>query len=63
MPAGAPERIVGPFQWIPKEGENLLLMSVSAAGDASILRKVTPGSSIAEWRLIPSDNNIGARKV
>src|SRR5262249_58474059 len=55
---------VGPFKWLPTaSGENFLLMAVSATGDANNLGKYPIGKSIADWRLVPNDNNLGVRKL
>lgn len=57
---------VGPFEWTPNlnaYGHDCVLMILSAAGDPSNVDHFTPGESIAEWRLVPHDNNIGQRNV
>ena len=63
LPPGSPEVTVGPFTWTPSASDNVILMAVSATGDASNLAKFSDGKSIANWRLVPNDNNIGMRKV
>jgi hypothetical protein len=45
------------------EGDNFILMAVSASGDVSNLGKFRVGKSIPDWRLVPHDNNLGMRKV
>jgi hypothetical protein len=59
--------IVGPFKWIPKAGQECLLMYVSADGDKS---NADPASNIPcangptpGDRLVRFDNNIGQRNV
>jgi hypothetical protein len=61
--ASGAEQIVGPFEWTPSQvGHECMFMSVSALHDASnIDGRIT--SSIAEWRLVPNDNNIAQRNV
>ena len=55
---------VGPFEWVPNAaGDNVILMAVSASGDASNLGKFAGGKSIPASRLVPNDNNLGMRKV
>jgi zinc metalloprotease ZmpB len=63
LPPGSPEVTVGPFTWTPSASDNVILMAVSATGDASNLAKFSDGKSIPDWRLVPTDNNIGMRKV
>ncbi|MBA2390410.1 MAG: hypothetical protein H0V67_09155 [Geodermatophilaceae bacterium] len=54
----------GPFTWTPTTPDHeCLLMIASSAGDPSNVDAFTPGESIAEWRLVPHDNNIGQRNV
>jgi hypothetical protein len=60
------EKIVGPFEWEPNVnayGHDCMLMIVSATSDPSNIDNFTPGEVIAEWRLVPNDNNIGQRNV
>lgn len=61
------EAIVGPFNWIPKSGQESLLMYVSADGDPS---NADPASAQScangptpSDRLVRFDNNIGQRNV
>ncbi len=63
IPAGG-EVVVGPFSWTPTVADHeCLLMIASASGDPSNVDAFGPGESIAEWRLVPHDNNIGQRNV
>ena len=63
-PNSVAEVIVGPFEWVPTHvGHECMFMVVSAVGDASNTSNLTAGDSIAEWRLVPNDNNIGQRNV
>lgn len=65
-PGGQEQKVIGPFAWIPVAdslGHDSLMMVVSAEGDASNIDHFTESESIAEWRLVPNDNNIGLRKV
>lgn len=60
------EVIVGPFEWVPNVnayGHDCVLMIASVAGDASNIDNFTPTDTIAEWRLVPNDNNVGQRNV
>jgi hypothetical protein len=67
VPAGsAGEVTVGPFTWQPSInafGHDCVLMIASSAGDPSNIDNFTSGETIAEWRLVPNDNNIGQRNV
>jgi len=63
LPPGPTEMTVGPFTWTPSTSDSVILMAVSATGDASNLAKFSDGKSISDWRLVPHDNNIGMRKV
>ncbi|MBA2416249.1 MAG: hypothetical protein H0V64_10265 [Geodermatophilaceae bacterium] len=63
IPPGG-EAVVGPFSWTPTTPDHeCLLMIASSAGDPSNVDAFAPGESIAEWRLVPHDNNIGQRNV
>ena len=63
-PNSSAEITVGPFQWVPSAvGHECMFMVVSATGDPSNISNMTTGDSIAEWRLVPNDNNIGQRNV
>ena len=63
IPAGG-EVVVGPFSWTPTVADHeCLLMIASSSGDPSNVDAFGPGESIAEWRLVPHDNNIGQRNV
>lgn len=62
----AAEVTVGPFEWEPNinaYGHDCVLMIASVAGDPSNVDNFGPGETIAEWRLVPNDNNIGQRNV
>lgn len=64
-PGGAQAVTVGPFPWVPNPDaarQDSLMMAASADGDASNLKNFTAGETIAEWRLVPHDNNIGLRR-
>ncbi len=57
---------VGPFEWVPNEnvyGHDCVLMIASVDGDPSNIDNFTGTETIAEWRLVPNDNNIGQRNV
>ena len=55
--------VVGPFQWTPSQaGNECMLFSVSATGDASNIDGTITGT-ISDWRLVPNDNNIAERTV
>jgi len=63
IPPGG-EVVVGPFEWTPTTADHeCLLMIASSAGDPSNVANFGPGESIAEWRLVPHDNNIAQRNV
>jgi zinc metalloprotease ZmpB len=65
-PFRSQEKIVGPFFWVPNAdatGGDSLLMAVSADGDVSNIDNFSTAESIAEWRLVPGDNNLGLRAV
>jgi hypothetical protein len=65
-PNDTEEKLVGPFEWTPDinaYGHDCVLMIVSSDEDASNADKFTAGEHIAEWRLVPNDNNIGQRNV
>lgn len=63
IPPGG-EVVVGPFSWTPTTADHeCLLMIASSAGDPSNVSAFAPGESIAEWRLVPHDNNVGQRNV
>jgi hypothetical protein len=60
------EVMVGPFEWTPNVnalGHDCVLMIASTAGDPSNIDHFTGTETIAEWRLVPNDNNIGQRNV
>lgn len=66
QPNDSQEVIVGPFEWTPTADANdrdSMLMIVSAPGDPSNADKFVAGEDIADWRLIPNDNNIAVREV
>ena len=61
VPSGG-QTVIGPFSWSPSSaGQVALLASASATGDAS--NADTVSGSIADWRLIPFDNNLARRDV
>ena len=65
-PDSSEEVTVGPFEWVPNEnvyGHDCVLMIVSADGDPSNIDNFTGGETVAEWRLVPNDNNVGQRNV
>jgi hypothetical protein len=65
-PNNSEEKTVGPFEWTPVAnawGHDIMLMIVSAIGDASNVDNITPGEVIEDWRLVPNDNNIAQRNV
>ncbi len=65
-PNDTEEKVVGPFEWTPDIngfGHDCVLMIVSSDEDPSNADKFTTGENIAEWRLVPNDNNIGQRNV
>jgi zinc metalloprotease ZmpB len=60
------EVTVGPFEWTPNVnalGHDCVLMIASTDGDRSNVDNFTGSESIAEWRLVPNDNNIGQRNI
>jgi hypothetical protein len=60
------EVTVGPFEWVPNVnayGHDCVLMIASVDGDPSNIDNFTGTETIAEWRLVPNDNNIGQRNV
>jgi hypothetical protein len=60
------EVTVGPFEWTPNinaYGHDCVLMIASTAGDPSNVDNFTGTETIAEWRLVPNDNNVGQRNV
>lgn len=60
------EVTVGPFEWTPNVnayGHDCVLMIASTAGDPSNIDNFTGAETIAEWRLVPNDNNVGQRNV
>ena len=65
-PNNTEEKIVGPFEWTPITnafGHDCMLMIASADNDPSNIDNFTTGENIADWRLVPNDNNIGQRNV
>jgi hypothetical protein len=65
-PNDTDEKPVGPFEWTPDInalGHDCVLMIVSSDEDPSNADKIPTGKQIAEWRLVPNDNNIGQRNV
>jgi hypothetical protein len=67
VPANSSAEVtLGPFAWVPNlnaYGHDCVLMIASVAGDPSNVANFAPGETIAEWRLVPNDNNIGQRNV
>lgn len=62
----ADEIVFGPFSWVPNTnayGHDCILMVASQASDPSNVDNFTAGESVAEWRLVPNDNNVGQRNV
>lgn len=62
----ASEVTLGPFEWVPNTnayGHDCVLMIASVTGDPSNVDNFVPGETIAEWRLVPNDNNVGQRNV
>jgi hypothetical protein len=62
----AGEVMLGPFEWVPNTnayGHDCVLMIASVSGDPSNVDNFIPGETIAEWRLVPNDNNVGQRNV
>ena len=63
----ARSRSVGPFSWTPNAnawGHDCMLMIASATGDPSNVDSAQPRArSVADWRLVPHDNNVGQRNV
>jgi hypothetical protein len=62
----AGEITLGPFEWVPNVnayGHDCVFMIASVSGDLSNVDNLGPGETIAEWRLVPHDNNIGQRNV
>ncbi|HEU4756270.1 MAG TPA: hypothetical protein VFS72_06380 [Agromyces sp.] len=60
--ASGGDAVIGPFSWSSAApGQVSLLASAAATGDSSNADTIT--GSIAHWRLIPNDNNIGQRDV
>jgi len=60
------EVTVGPFEWVPNVnayGHDCVLMIASANDDPSNIDNFTGAETIAEWRLVLNDNNIGQRNV
>lgn len=60
------EVVLGPFEWVPNVnayGHDCVLMIASVAGDPSNVDNFVGGDSIAEWRLVPNDNNVGQKNV
>jgi len=64
IPSGG-QVVLGPFQWTPaRSGNGSMLMIATADGDQSIVENpVIQANVIPNWRLSPSDNNIGQRNV
>jgi zinc metalloprotease ZmpB len=60
------EVTVGPFEWVPNVnvyGHDCTLMIASTDGDPSNVDLFTGSETVAEWRLVPNDNNVGQRNV
>ena len=58
---------VGPFEWTPSTQRLRSRLHadgrLDATGDPSNIDNSYAGETIAEWRLVPNDNNIGQRNV
>ena len=66
QPNNAEEIIVGPFAWEPNpnaDGDDSMMMVVSAEGDPDNADKYHAARTIEDWRLVPNDNNIALRTV
>ncbi|MEW8644324.1 MAG: choice-of-anchor D domain-containing protein [Candidatus Thiodiazotropha sp.] len=66
QPNDGEEIVVGPFAWVPnpnEDGDDSMLMVVSAEGDPDHADKYHAGRTIEDWRLVPNDNNIAIRTV
>jgi HYDIN/CFA65/VesB family protein len=66
QPNGGDEIVVGPFEWVPnpnEDGDDSMMMMVSAEGDPDHADKYHAGRTIEDWRLVPNDNNIAIRTV
>lgn len=60
------EVTVGPFKWQPhcgSCGDDCVLMIVASKEDPSNVQHFIAGDTIAEWRLVPHDNNTGLRNI
>ncbi len=58
--------VVGPFTWTPNVnayGHDCLIAVVETAQDPSNVSNFNTTDTIAEWRLVPHDNNVGQRNV
>ncbi len=65
-PDNTEEVTVGPFEWVPNfnvYGHDCVLMIASTDGDPSNVDNFTGAETVAEWRLVPNDNNVGQRNV
>ena len=65
-PNNTEERIVGPFEWTPNAnawGHDCMMMIVTADGDPCSVSALGAGEVLADWRLVPNDNNVGQRNV
>jgi len=65
-PNNTEEKIVGPFEWTPNAnawGHDCMMMIVTADGDDTIVSNLVAGEVLADWRLVPNDNNFGQRNV
>ncbi|MES9969687.1 MAG: choice-of-anchor D domain-containing protein [Candidatus Thiodiazotropha sp.] len=66
QPNNGEEIVVGPFAWVPnpnEDGDDSMMMVVSAEGDPDNADKYHAGRTIEDWRLVPNDNNIATRTV
>ncbi|MES9841691.1 MAG: choice-of-anchor D domain-containing protein [Candidatus Thiodiazotropha endolucinida] len=66
QPNDGEEIIVGPFAWVPnanEDGDDSMMMVVSAEGDPDNADKYHADRTIEDWRLVPNDNNIAVRTV
>lgn len=65
-PNNTQEKIVGPFEWTPNAnawGHDCMMMIVTADSDPSNVCTLAAGELLADWRLVPNDNNFGQRNV
>lgn len=58
-------RIVGPITWTPPTGQNhiCLLVTVEASGDVPNTWYPIANTTIPDWHLVPTDNNVAQRNL